>query len=231
MNFSCDMAGDLLPLYLDDSLSADSRSVLEEHLEKCPKCRASLERMGRTLDKTAKTVPPEPTASPLADYARRVGKRRARLFALAAAVILVSALLLTLCGLAVADMCRQANPHVFTVEEGIFNLTAGDLSVAAEDVPGYIFYTNSQMIQVSVQADRKLEGRVLLFSMENESSFIQVAEVSGKEAVCAFTNLTAAKRYSVICEGLDGAAVTISEGRTVSFWNSLGRVVAELTGR
>lgn len=230
MNISCDMAGDLLPLYLEDSLSADSRAALEGHLESCPACRASLERMGRTLDTAAKASPPEP-AAPLADYARRVGKRRLRLFALSLAAMLVSAVLLTLCGLAAEDMRRQANPYVFQVEPEVFNLTAGDLLVAAEEAGEYILYTNSQRIQVTARADRELEGTVTLWSMESMSSPIQTAKVSGKEAVCAFTNLTAAGRYLVICDGLDGAAVTISEGRTVSFWHSLGRVVAELMGR
>ena len=45
MNISCKIAEDLLPLYLDNSCSEDSRTALEEHLNGCPSCCAKLKRM------------------------------------------------------------------------------------------------------------------------------------------------------------------------------------------
>ena len=45
MNISCKIAEDLLPLYLDNSCSEDSRAALEEHLKDCPSCRMKLNRM------------------------------------------------------------------------------------------------------------------------------------------------------------------------------------------
>ena len=35
---SCDVVRDLLPLYVDEALSDDSRKLVEEHLEQCPAC-------------------------------------------------------------------------------------------------------------------------------------------------------------------------------------------------
>ena len=40
MRISCEMVEDLLPLYLDDSCSKDSRIAVEEHLRACQDCRA-----------------------------------------------------------------------------------------------------------------------------------------------------------------------------------------------
>ena len=46
---SCNVIGDLLPLYVDNVLSEDSRELVEEHLRKCESCRESAEKMGKTI--------------------------------------------------------------------------------------------------------------------------------------------------------------------------------------
>lgn len=38
MNISCDMAIDLLSLYMDGAASEDSKRAVREHLAKCPSC-------------------------------------------------------------------------------------------------------------------------------------------------------------------------------------------------
>lgn len=43
MDISCEVVRDLLPLYHDGVCSGESRALVEEHLEKCPACRAELE--------------------------------------------------------------------------------------------------------------------------------------------------------------------------------------------
>ena len=35
---TCQVIGDLLPLYEDQMLSGDSRALVEEHLSRCPHC-------------------------------------------------------------------------------------------------------------------------------------------------------------------------------------------------
>ena len=39
MKISCNIIEDLLPLYVDDMVSEDSRQLVEEHLKVCPTCR------------------------------------------------------------------------------------------------------------------------------------------------------------------------------------------------
>lgn len=48
-NISCNVIGDLLPLYIDDVLSDDSRELVESHLNNCESCRESAEKMGKTI--------------------------------------------------------------------------------------------------------------------------------------------------------------------------------------
>ena len=46
---TCNVISDLLPLYVDDVLSSDSRELVSEHLNNCESCRESLEKMDKTL--------------------------------------------------------------------------------------------------------------------------------------------------------------------------------------
>ena len=45
MKITCDVIEDLLPLYVDDVASGDSRTLIEEHLNECESCRKTLENM------------------------------------------------------------------------------------------------------------------------------------------------------------------------------------------
>lgn len=42
---NCNIANDLMPLYVDDVLSEDSRKMLEQHISECPDCKETLEKM------------------------------------------------------------------------------------------------------------------------------------------------------------------------------------------
>ena len=45
MKNECNIIRDILPLYVEDMVSADTSAFVEEHLEKCPECRAELNKM------------------------------------------------------------------------------------------------------------------------------------------------------------------------------------------
>ena len=45
MNISCEIIRDLLPLYVDDVCSDDSRELVEHHLQDCESCRTELNDM------------------------------------------------------------------------------------------------------------------------------------------------------------------------------------------
>ena len=42
---TCNVVRDLLPLYVDDVLSDDSRKLVEEHMRTCNKCRSYYDEM------------------------------------------------------------------------------------------------------------------------------------------------------------------------------------------
>ena len=51
MKITCNIIEDLLPLYVDDMVSEDSRQLVEEHLKTCPACRKSVRLAGKCRKK------------------------------------------------------------------------------------------------------------------------------------------------------------------------------------
>ena len=45
MRITCDIIADLMPLYIENICSEDSRKLLEEHINQCEKCSKELEDM------------------------------------------------------------------------------------------------------------------------------------------------------------------------------------------
>ena len=46
---SCNIIRDLLPLYVDEVVSQDTRAMMVEHLEQCAECREKYENMKSTV--------------------------------------------------------------------------------------------------------------------------------------------------------------------------------------
>ena len=52
MKYNCEIIKDLLPLYVDNICSNQSRKIVEEHLDECPKCQTYLQEIKKTIIKT-----------------------------------------------------------------------------------------------------------------------------------------------------------------------------------
>ena len=155
------------------------------------------------------------------------GRRKGRVGWLIAAGILAAALL-GLLVLTLADLRRAASPTVFPVEDGVYNLTAEALVTTPEEAGGYVLYTNSTKIGVTIVSDTEQSGTVTLVDAATGDG-MRYDAVSGRSAACEFTALTASQRHRVDCEGFSpDAVVTISDARTVSFWHSLRAVLGAL---
>ena len=107
MNISCKIAEDLLPPYLDNRCSEDSRSALEEHLKNCPSCRMKLNRMQSDI---TDGIHPEQSTPKLASYAKKVRRHRVRAAVFVAFISILSSAVLALGYLTVRDMYMQSSP-------------------------------------------------------------------------------------------------------------------------
>lgn len=228
MKFSCSIVNDLLPLYLEDICSEDSKVALEEHLQDCSACREKLARM-----KNSEIIPQskkQESKFPIVDYARKVKRHRARVGILVTLISMLAACILSLCFLTISDMHKQAKPIIFDVEEGVYNLTSSDLETAAAEVGEYILYTNSERIKVSIQKDVNYDGEIILWNATNKDNPAEIGYgyVDSGNNTCIFTNLSSSQRYMVTCDEDEEMSITVSEGRDVSFGSSLRNVLGEL---
>ncbi len=225
MKMNCNIADDLLPLYLDNSCSSDSRIAIEEHLKKCPACREKLKRM-----QSAEYTPNVPDADTLkfADCAKKIRRHRIRVGIFAVLISIAAAITLALGWLTVADMKRQSSPTVYEVGEGVYSLTAGELETTAENVENYVFNTNYRQIAVSVESEGDFSGSIMLWDASDDRTFIMIAKVDSAKSTCTFHNLTSANNYRITCDGLGDAAITVGEGRKVGFFYSLKNVLEEI---
>ncbi len=229
MKVTCGIVEDLLPLYMEDMCSEESKAALEEHIEACPACSEKAARM-----KNGAVIPQmknQDRRFPIADYVKKVKRHRIRVGISAALICALAVCVLVLLGLTIIDMRREANPYIFEVENGVYDLTSAALECTAEDIGQYIFYTNSTKIEMTVKNDDDFHGTVMLWDTQYGDNFIQINDVDEKADTCIFTACSAAKRYKITCEGLAGATITVCDGRTVNFWNSFIHVVNGLTGK
>lgn len=227
MNISCKIAEDLLPLYLDNSCSEDSQAALEKHLKDCPSCRMKLNRMQSDI---TDEIHPEQSAPKLANYAKKVRHHRVRVAVFIVVASILSSVVLALGYLTIRDMHMQSSPIIFEVEPGTHNLTANDFETTAEEIGQYDFYTNYSQIEVTVQSNGSFQGTVMLWNATDHNSFLQIHDINEKAASCTFTGLSSSNRYKITCDNLEGAKIAVSEGRTISFWHSLGSVLSDIIG-
>lgn len=73
MKVTCEIIEDLLPLYVDNVCSAQSRQAVKQHLQECEKCRSTFEST------QAIPVPRIEPDSPVADKAVKTGFRKIRI--------------------------------------------------------------------------------------------------------------------------------------------------------
>ncbi len=84
--FSCDTVRDMLPLYVDNIVSDDTRTIVEEHLASCDACRKEYETM-----KNAVVLPADGDAKQLKRF-KGAWKKKKRAVALTAVIATILAL-------------------------------------------------------------------------------------------------------------------------------------------
>ena len=71
MKNECNIIRDILPLYVEDMVSADTSAFVEEHLEKCAECRAELEDMKKSNGFEKDTLSIENEVMPLKAFKKK----------------------------------------------------------------------------------------------------------------------------------------------------------------
>ena len=78
MRTECSIVGDLLPLYVEDMLSAETAEYVKEHLASCPKCQAELSALREGAGEPQPKEIPAPStekSNPFQKVMKRVNRR------------------------------------------------------------------------------------------------------------------------------------------------------------
>lgn len=127
MNNKCNLIRDILPLYVEDMVSMDTREFVSEHLEHCETCRAELEHMRKPAD-----IIPDADIVPLKKIKKELFIKRLQTVFLTA--ILACAIVTVLFGI-------LTSPKFFPYSDDLFHVnsdTDGSITIAFDNkVTGY----------------------------------------------------------------------------------------------
>lgn len=216
MKISCNVAGDLLPLYVDECCSDDSRLLLEEHLVECQACGEKYERMKRKDYLSTSTEAGAGQTARITAYAKKIRRRRTIFRILTPIAVLLIALLLSVTWQAVKLMDYPNTASDAALEAGIWNLTTRDLETNVYEIEKYRLHSASSQLAVHVQTESEASGKIVLFKTEskgeqNAEDSIMEADIDGSKTWCVFTYLSTESEYRIRVEGIQKGTVTVSE--------------------
>ena len=138
MRLSCDVISDLLPLYAEKMVSDDTRSLVEEHLDACPSCKAELDKMVHP-----KKFAPDTHIEPFRKAKKKLNTTKVYTAILSVLITLV--ITLTIVAYLTAPQYLPYSKEIVTVseqEDGTVYLTFGE-EVAGYDIERYLTETGS----------------------------------------------------------------------------------------
>lgn len=154
---SCNIIGDLLPLYVDGAVSEDTKKLVEEHLAECADCKKAAEEMGKELVLSVHETVRAAETSFLQKMKKTWQKRRIR-----TAVISV----------AVTAGVILGSYMALTIPQWIIPYKPVDFSVAVEDGMVCVYYTGKGRINCSYGYDGEDEF-FLYFTQSPWSAYVE----------------------------------------------------------
>lgn len=123
MRNECNIIRDILPLYIDEIVSEDTISFVEEHLEKCAACRAELESMKapNALEKAVSDTRAD-DEKPLKAFAKKWNRKKRIVVTAFVAVLLIVALL----GSCFVSYLKFDTANPFSAVSGFIQITVAD---------------------------------------------------------------------------------------------------------
>lgn len=162
---SCNVIGDLLPLYVDGAVSEDTKKLVEEHLAECADCKKAAEEMGKELVLPVHETVRAAETSFLQKMKKTWQKRRIR-----TAVISV----------AVTAGVILGSYMALTIPQWIIPYKPVDFSVAVEDGMVCVYYTGKGRINCSYGYDGEDEF-FLYFTQSPWSAYVEPLLVDAEQ--------------------------------------------------
>lgn len=127
MNRECNIVKDIIPLYVEDMVSQDTRTFIEEHLEHCEECRSELGHIRKHAG-----FAPKMSAAPMNDLKKKLFAKRVQ------TVLFTTALIIAI---AASVFGFMTSPRFLPYSQSLVQVTegqAGVLTIAFDNsVTGY----------------------------------------------------------------------------------------------
>lgn len=146
MKSECNIIRDLLPLYIEDMASDDSRSFVADHLQTCEGCRRELSRM-EVPGALERSVRPQEQEPPPFSAVRKKMKKHSRLLISATAILTA----LAVCALVIGLVAYHLPQHK-VVSMPVCN-AEGDVSYLEIDVQYYRRLFSTPWVEGTVTFD------------------------------------------------------------------------------
>lgn len=132
MNRKCNIVKDLIPLYVEDMVSEDTKDFIEEHLEHCTECCSELEQIRKDAE-----IVPNMDVAPLKKLKEKLLLKRVQTILFTAALVFA---------IAASVFAMMSSPQFFPYSEDLVQITENQSGVVtitfAHEVTGYSYITS-----------------------------------------------------------------------------------------
>lgn len=141
MKITCDVIKDILPLYIENMVSEDTRQIVKEHIDNCEDCKMQLEKMSSSIN-----LPIDTDIGPLKKLQSDIRKKKFQ--SIVFTIMLTAVILIALVGFLTA-------PEYIPYHEGLVSVMENDdgtaIALFSDEVTGY---------DIDVNASDKSDGYV-----------------------------------------------------------------------
>jgi len=122
MKITCEVIKDLLPLYVENMLSDDSVSIVEEHIEQCQECKTNLKEM-----ESGYPIPAYSDSSPLLKIKSNLRKKKIQAVILSALIaVIIFAITMLYLTSPEYHYYEDSSVSIYEVENGLLMAEFGD---------------------------------------------------------------------------------------------------------
>lgn len=141
MKITCDVIKDILPLYIENMVSEDTRQIVKEHIDNCEDCKMQLEKMSSSIN-----LPIDTDIGPLKKLKSDIRKKKFQ--SIVFTIMLTAVILIALVGF-------LTTPEYIPYHEGLVSVMENDdgtaIALFSDEVTGY---------DIDVNASDKSDGYV-----------------------------------------------------------------------
>ncbi|MBQ8548796.1 MAG: zf-HC2 domain-containing protein [Lachnospiraceae bacterium] len=210
MKNECSIVRDLLPLYVENMVSAETGEFVKEHLEGCGECREEYERMKepQVREESRDAKGNREAAAPLVALQRKLGRKKVQ--TVLCTVLFVVALLVSAFSVLSAPVYIPYDEELFTITE---NEDESVTIVFDERVTDYECSSDAHIGWVGVEPCYEIKAWSTLWNkwiFKKDQQFVVIHKVTGEDFSVYYASNDGSENVCVYGEPVtDGGVVTL----------------------